>query len=155
MEPRSLEQLSPTFDMQRALHCALQTIDRNLVAFAALFPDDTTTNNVYQPRRARDGQPVGSNYDWTPGFWTGMLWLGYELTGDERYRRGAEQHLPSYVERIERKIYVNTHDLGFLYTLACVAPWRLTGNAAAKQAALDAAELSCSSPLPSVKTRSQ
>ncbi|HEU5098161.1 MAG TPA: glycoside hydrolase family 88 protein [Roseiflexaceae bacterium] len=141
MKPRLPKQTLTTFDVQRALHCALQTIDRNLVAFAGLFPDDTTTNNVYQLRRSRDGHPIGSNYDWTPGFWTGMLWLAYELTNDETYRRAAEQHLPSYVERIARSIYVNTHDLGFLYTLACVAPWRLTGNEIAKQAALDAAEL--------------
>ena len=126
---------------QDALRCALHTIDRNLVTFATLFPDDTTTNNVYQPRRPRGGQPLGSNFDWTPGFWTGMLWLAYELTGGARYREGAEQQLPSYIDRLDRKIYVNTHDLGFLYSLACVAPWRLTGNAAAKQAALIAADL--------------
>jgi len=119
----------------------LRTIEQNLLTFADCFPDDTTTNNVYQPRRARDGHPVGSNYDWTPGFWTGMLWLAYELTGHERYRRAAEGHLPSYIERIERQIYVNTHDLGFLYTLAAVAPWRLTGNETAKRVAIQAAEL--------------
>ncbi len=124
-----------------ALHCALHTIDRNLVTFATLFPDDTTTNNVYQPRRPRDGQPLGSNFDWTPGFWTGMLWLAYELTGDTRYREGAERQLPSYIDRLDRKIYVNTHDLGFLYTLSCVAPWRLTGSETARQAALTAADL--------------
>ena len=126
---------------QDALHCALHTIDRNLATFATLFPDDTTTNNVYQPRRPRGGQPLGSNFDWTPGFWTGMLWLAYELTGDVRYRQGAEQQLPSYIDRLDRKIYVNTHDLGFLYTLSCVASWRLTGNATARQAALTAADL--------------
>jgi unsaturated chondroitin disaccharide hydrolase len=39
-----------------------------------------------------------------------------------------------------RKIDVDHHDLGFLYTPTCVAPWRLTGNAEGKRAALQAAD---------------
>ncbi|HEU5087846.1 MAG TPA: glycoside hydrolase family 88 protein, partial [Roseiflexaceae bacterium] len=140
MEQPLLEPLSPTIDVQRALNCALQTIDTNLVTFADRYPDDTTTSNVYQPRRARDGFAEGANIGWTTGFWPGMLWLAYELTADAAYRRAAEQQLQSFVERIERRIDLDTHDLGFLYTLACVAPWRQTGNAQAKQAALQAAE---------------
>jgi unsaturated chondroitin disaccharide hydrolase len=140
MEQLSLEPLATSFDVQRAVRCALRTIDTNLVTFADRYPDDTTTNNVYQPRRARDGFAEGGNFGWTTGFWPGMLWLAYELTSEKRYRRAAEQHLQSFVERVECKLDLDTHDLGFLYTLACVAPWRLTGNETAKQAALQAAE---------------
>ena len=32
------------------------------------------------------------NYEWTPGFWTGMLWLAYEYTNDEKYRHVAIDH---------------------------------------------------------------
>ncbi len=69
-----------------------------------------------------------------------MLWLAYELTGDEKYRRVAEIHLESFKERFEKKIRIDTHDLGFLYTLSCVASYKLTKNQFAKDLALRAAE---------------
>nr|WP_278245904.1 glycoside hydrolase family 88 protein [Ruminiclostridium cellobioparum] len=78
--------------------------------------------------------------DWT-SFWTGMLWLAYEVTGDERYRNTAEVQLSSYKQRITERICTDTHDLGFLYSLSCVASYKLTGNGEAKEIALYAAEL--------------
>ena len=50
-----------------------------------------------------------------------MLWLSYELTGDERYRNTLEQHIQSFKERAEKEIDCDTHDLGFLYSISCVA----------------------------------
>ncbi len=130
----------PKFDVNGAIQCALETIGKNLITFGQNFPDDTTERNLYYPRRAHGNFTEGSNYEWTTSFWTGMLWLAYELTEDEKYRLAAEAHIPSFVERIEQKLDVDTHDLGFLYTLACVAPWRLTRNEQAKAAAILAAE---------------
>jgi unsaturated chondroitin disaccharide hydrolase len=139
VEQPSLASLSPSFDVQRAVRCALQAINTNLDTFTDRYPDDTTVGNVYYPRR-RDSFAEGSNVGWTTSFWPGMIWLAYELSGDAKYRRAAEHHLSSFVERIERVIDLDTHDLGFLYTLACVVPWRLTGNEQARQAAVEAAE---------------
>ena len=133
------KQNSPKLDLDRAVQCALVTIDSNLVTFADTFPNDTTVNNIYYPRPARGNFAEGSNYEWTTSFWTGMLWLAYELTGSAKYRQAAERHILSFAERIEQKIDVDTHDLGFLYSLACVAPWRLTANEKARKAALLAA----------------
>ena len=129
-----------SFNIQDAVQCALKTISTNLITFADRYPDDTTVGNVYYLRRARNGFAEGDNYGWTTSFWPGVLWLAYELSGSEVYRRGAEQHIQSFVKRIEEKLDLDTHDLGFLYTLACVVPWRLTGNTHAKQAALQAAD---------------
>lgn len=122
-----------------ALEEVLAIIDRNLLTFANYFPDDTTVQNVYYPRKPRGTFPLGSNFDWTPAFWSGMLWLAYELTGAERYRELGERHIVDFTRRIEEKIDVDTHDLGFLYTLSGVAPWRLLGNTAGRDAALAAA----------------
>jgi unsaturated chondroitin disaccharide hydrolase len=46
----------------------------------------------------------------------------------------------SFGLRIAGRHDTNTHDLGFLYTLSCVAAWRLTGNRDARGFSLMAAE---------------
>ncbi len=122
-----------------ALERALQVIGRNAATFADSYPDDTTTGNVYQPRRARGSFAAGGNFGWTTGFWPGMLWLAYEQTGAGRYRQLGERQVASFAERLAAKIDIDHHDLGFLYTLACVAPWRLLGLPAARDTALGAA----------------
>ena len=136
--------MSP-FDPQPAIQAALARIDANLKPFETLFPDDTTRGNVYYPRRvspaqAEEGLQPGANIGWTTSFLTGQLWLAYQWTGKAEYRRAAEIHLDNFKQRIERRIDTDHHDLGFLYTLAAVAPWRLTANPLARQTALLAAE---------------
>ncbi len=123
-----------------ALAAALRTIDANIATFGDRYPGDTTVDGVYRLRPATGGLPAGSNVGWTTSFWPGQLWLAHELTGEDSYRRAAQAHVHSFAERIERRIELDTHDLGFLYTLACVAPWRLTGDELAGRTALAAAD---------------
>ena len=119
-------------DVKKAIQFVLSQIDRNLDTFTEQFPDAASTGNVY---------PAIGNIEWTSGFWTGMLWLAYEVTGNEKYRQTAEIQLGSYRERAEQRLYTDTHDLGFLYSLSCVAAYKLTGNEEAKRVALLAADL--------------
>jgi len=116
--------------LKDAFHQALKKIDENLETFTYKFPASASKNNVY---------PAVDNTDWSSSFWTGMLWLAYEMTGDEKYRKVAEIHLDSFKERIEEGKHIDTHDLGFLYSLSCVAAYKLTGNEDAKETALKAA----------------
>jgi len=85
--------------------------------------------------------PAIANTEWTSSFWTGMLWLSYEETGDVEFRAAAENQLADFRARLDGRIATDTHDLGFLYTLSCVAAWRLTGNHPARATALKAADL--------------
>ena len=123
-----------------AVTAALRTVDANLAAFGDRYPDDTTVHGRYPLRRVPGGHPEGANLGWTTGFWPGMLWLAFDLTGDERYLRSAASHARDFAERIECRIDIDTHDLGFLYTLSCVANWRHTGDEGARRAALAAAD---------------
>lgn len=117
-----------------AVAAALRTVDANLAEFGDRYPGDTTVRGRYRMR-----PPDGGNVGWTTSFWPGMLWLAHDLTGDDRYRQAALRHIGSFTDRIERRVDLDTHDLGFLYTLACVDAYRRSGDPAACRTALAAA----------------
>jgi unsaturated chondroitin disaccharide hydrolase len=123
-----------------AVAAALRTVDANIETFAGRYPADTTAGDRYPPRPPAAGQPRGANTGWTTSFWPGMLWLAHDLSGDERYRRAALSHVDSFTDRMRDGIDLDTHDLGFLYTLSCVTPARRTGDPRARDAAIAAAD---------------
>ncbi|AFH61129.1 glycoside hydrolase family 88 protein [Paenibacillus caseinilyticus] len=124
---------SPTrADFEKAARFVLEVIDRNLPVFRDTYPAPASEGDVY---------PAIDNIEWTSSFWTGMLWLAYDLTGEAKYREAAEYQLASYRKRIEERIETQTHDLGFLYSLSAVAEYRRTGSETAKETALKAADL--------------
>lgn len=116
-----------------AFNEAKKKIDYALPTFTTKFPSESSKNNVYTP-------VDNTHTSWTTGFWTGILWHTYELTGDPTYLMVANSQVPSFTYRIENKLGVNHHDMGFLYTPSCVAAYKLTGNQEAKAAALMAAD---------------
>lgn len=116
----------------RSIEFVLARIDQNLAAFGDKFPAPASVDGLYA---------AIENVEWTNGFWTGMLWLAYEVTGDRRYRDAAQSHVVSFKRRVDDRVNVDHHDLGFLYTLSCVSAYELTGDELAKRAALQAAEL--------------
>ena len=122
----------PREKLEYALAEAIKKIDYALPTFTTKFPAHNSTGNVYQA--------VANDSGWNTGFWTGILWHAYELTGDEKYKTVANGQIPSYFYRIENKIGVNHHDMGFVFTPSCVAAYKLTGNVQGMEAALLAAE---------------
>lgn len=116
---------------EEALKLAVSLVEGNVDAFTDCFPDSNSQNNFY---------PKSENVEWTTGFWTGEIWLAYEETGSEKLKHAAEVHVESFLDRIVRRIDVDHHDMGFLYSPSCVAAWLLTGNETAKKAALLAAD---------------
>jgi unsaturated chondroitin disaccharide hydrolase len=137
-EPLAREQLfavPPNTDVpfwEAALAFATEKTRGNIAAFKGRYPAPASVGAVY---------PLIDNDEWTTSFWPGMLWLAWEATGDARFRDAAEGYIADFRKRLDTRVAVETHDLGFLYTLSCVAPWRLTGNTAARNAALKAADL--------------
>lgn len=114
-----------------ALDNACKILHCNLSDFTDKFQDSNSQNNFY---------PQTDNVEWTTGFCTGEYWLAYEHTADEAFRTAALSQVDSFLKRIEKKIDVNHHDMGFLYTPSCVAAYKLTGSETAKKAALLAAD---------------
>ncbi len=115
----------------QAIQGVLAKIDGNLEIFKDKVPAPASRNLVYEA--------IDNTY-WTSSFWSGMLWLAYEITGAAKYRQVAEEQLKLHQNRLEEQVNINTHDLGFLYTLSCVAAFKLTDNQQAKNLALTAAK---------------
>lgn len=77
--------------------------------------------------------------DWVIGFYSGQLWLAYQLTGENIFRNAAQARRPEF-EYILRNRRVRDHDLGFQFSLHSVADWMSTGCQQAHRMALSAAE---------------
>lgn len=118
-------------ETERALFDASNQVLRVLPEFTHKFQKAYSENGFYAPT---------DNVDWTPGFWTGEIWLAYEYTGNERLKEAADIQIQSFANRIEQKIDVETHDLGFMYSPSCVAGYKLTGSRAGRDAAVKAAD---------------
>lgn len=114
------------------LYC-LQKINDNVELAGDQFLTVVSKNQRYGLRGNKDG--------WTQSFWTGMLWLAFEETNHSPYLQLAQKHTDSFKSRADNRQGTDTHDLGFLYTLSCVADYKITGNVKAKEAALLAADL--------------
>ena len=103
----------------------------NMEYFGTRFPSSATRNQTYG---------VIDNIEWTDGFWTGLLWLCYEYTGDDAFKNLALKNVDSFLNRVEKRIELDHHDLGFLYSLSCVAGYKLTGSEEGRKAGLLAAD---------------
>lgn len=77
---------------------------------------------------------------WVGGFWPGINFLCYELSGDEQFLTVARSSRYRLADRLYQHPESMDHDVGFLFTLSCVADYKLTGDEQAKQIALDAAK---------------
>lgn len=118
-------------EIDSAFEYALKQARRNIELFNGQCQNHTSINNFYSPCE---------NNQWTCGFWPGQLWLCYEYSQDEKIRDAANHLIKSFLFRIENKIEVDHHDMGFLYTPSCTAAWNLCKNTDAKKAALLAAD---------------
>lgn len=118
-------------EIKLAIEQCIKRIEKNMDKFMEMYPTPATFDNKYK---------TIDNIEWTTGFWTGMLWLAYEYTNDQKFKSLADKNVDSFKYRIDNKIEVDHHDMGFLYSLSCVASYKLTGNENAKEAAIKAAD---------------
>ncbi|WP_157055046.1 glycoside hydrolase family 88 protein [Sneathia sanguinegens] len=117
--------------IEEAINQVITQIDINLAYFKQDFPTPATKDNIYM---------VMDNTEWTNGFYTGMLWLAYDYTKNDKYKKIAELQVNNFYNRIQKQIEVEHHDLGFLYTPSCVAAYKEVGSEIGKEAALLAAD---------------
>ena len=114
-----------------ALDAAVEQVRINLPLYTTRCQNHSSVDGIY---------PACDNVQWTCGFWPGEVWLAFERSGDAAFRDAALVLVQSFADRIENKIEVDHHDMGFLYSPSCVAAYKLTGSEQGKQAALKAAD---------------
>lgn len=131
----------------------MQLISREEIVDALEFSKKQVVSNLpeftykFQKAYSEDGfyHPIENDY-WTTGFWTGEIWLSYEWAKDrndpemDKLKEAALIQVDSFLNRIEKKIEVDHHDMGFLYSPSCVAAYKLTGSEKARKAAILAAD---------------
>ena len=110
--------------------CAV--LEREMERYGTKFPSACAEGGVYS---------VGENDDWTNGFWTAMLWMAYQYTGQEKFRALAEENIKSFEKRLEDHVVLEHHDIGFLYSLSVWAGYRITGDERLKSVVIKAADV--------------
>lgn len=121
--------------LRRELDFCRGKLEAMLPRFQDCFPAANTEGLVYPAEH--------ENFEWTTSFFAGMLWLLYEHTGSPAYLPVLEKHLDSFYHRVEDPGYLDTHDLGFLYSLSCYPAVLLRKDARAETCFLKAAQALC------------
>lgn len=120
--------------LDSAIEYATAQIFTVMKDFVHRYPSSASENLIYQP--------FADNFetDWSMGFWTGMLWISYELTQNDIYRAVAEAQFDDYQAKYDDFTSFWHHDIGFIYIPSIVAQYKITGAKKAKELALKAAD---------------
>lgn len=105
-------------------------IRKNLDSFVGKYPH-VSVDNWYSAEE---------NVLWTASFFVGMCFLAYKHSEDAVFLKYEREHLKSFEERLLLRRHIS-HDLGFLYTLSCVADYKVTGNPEGARIARMAADM--------------
>jgi rhamnogalacturonyl hydrolase YesR len=103
-----------------------KTVDSILSTTAIAVSEESQKPVPVSPRTIKEGELVlVPSRDWTSGFFPGIMWYLYELTGDEKWQSNAK----SSTARIEQeKLNGKTHDMGFKIFCSFGNGYRLTGD---------------------------
>ncbi|PKF81135.1 glycosyl hydrolase [Vibrio sp. vnigr-6D03] len=128
-----LPELPATLDEQRVLNhlpVVVEAIKRNIPKIGERNPKIGTEENQWQ---------YCDQFDWVSSFWTGELWLCYQMTAQEQFKNSAKLRKSYFADMLLDPFWLD-HDLGFQYSLSCVADYNLTGDEESKMMAIRAAD---------------
>jgi len=116
---------------KQAIEDAVNKTRANIEKFGSQFPH-VSNNGHYL---------LNDNDEWTDGFWSGILWLCYEYSGDEVFKDAARGTVESFRKRLNEKVKLDHHDIGFLYSLSSKAQWIIERDEKAKELTIQAADV--------------
>ena len=121
----------PQEKLEKAIKDALEKLEKNLskweIGFVGMGKDANHFKEV-------------ENKSWVHSMNTGIYWLAYELSGNEKFKAVAEKMLPTYQYRLDNKIGFEDHDVGFVYSPSCVAAYKKFGHTELKDMLLEAVD---------------
>lgn len=122
-------------DYSLILNRIYEKLLRNHSRFTVKYPH---ISGLKKEGEMLDYEPMENNL-WTSSFFPGEMLLAYGATKDKAFLSDADAYLESFKNRLDKEIGIS-HDLGFLYSLTCVALHRLTGDTRAKELSQKAAD---------------
>ena len=138
---------SPTSDDVPERFKTAYTIDREKLEMAASlateklyklwekggnsFPATSSTNYQYV---------FGENNNWTAGMYTGAYLMAYQITGDERFVDIVNEHIDTFVYRVDNRVGMGDHDVGFAFVPSCVGAYKVLKSDKARGVALRAVD---------------
>lgn len=127
--------------LENALSAALDRLEKNIDVFGDMLALPIIGfNPIHSKGFSYNLYQKTDRVMWTTGTWTGLYWLAYQVSGNDKFKKTAESHLPLYIKASQNPKLLNDHDTGFKFSPSCVAAWRITKNEKARAAALLAAE---------------
>ncbi len=124
------ENVTPEWLNAQLEYCVTK-VRQNMTRFKNDFPSACTTDGKYR---------IKGNDDWTNGFWTGMLWMCYEITGEQQFYEQAVRNCESFTQRLADHYILDHHDIGFLYSLSIGAGFKLTQDESYRETLILAAD---------------
>ena len=111
-------------------------MDRNKVLSYAIKKVDKSIKLKDFPHITENGKWVTTEDGyWTGGFWIGLLWYAYKITGDGKYKDDTYK----WAKRLESRKNDRTFDLGFLFYPSSILGYEITKDEYLKETALEAA----------------
>ncbi|QYR23567.1 glycoside hydrolase family 88 protein [Paenibacillus sp. sptzw28] len=105
-------------------------VDRMIGRLQGKYPHDAGNDGKYNC--------MGSDY-WTTGFWPGILWIMYDMTGNKHYMDAAwnaDAELEEWFVKPTEELH---HDVGFQFLSTAVIKHTITGDADGLRRGLEAA----------------
>lgn len=108
------------------------------IDYAIQLEESLKDSVLVSPRTTENGKiKLVRSRDWTSGFFAGNLWMVYELTGDEKWKKFGIK----YTEALDTiKYLTNHHDVGFMIGFSYGNGLRLAKNETYKEVIVQAAK---------------
>ncbi len=109
---------------------------------------DPTGKNYPRTTNSKGQLATTSIYDWTPGFFPGVLWYLYELTNEESWKEQAEKW--TYPLK-PIQTFTSNHDIGFMMYCSYGHAERLASQPEYKDILVQSAKSLCTRYNPTIK----